>query len=108
MKIAERLYMQQQRITRPIPLIRNDARAHLPPVMVDAQAVTRAFSDDAGVFDLTCVVPTGTIFGLIGPSGCGKTTTVRLMTGLYRPDSGSMRVLGREPAKFSARTRERI
>jgi ABC-2 type transport system ATP-binding protein len=30
------------------------------------------------------------------------------MTGLYRPDSGEMRVLGREPAKFSARTRERI
>jgi ABC-2 type transport system ATP-binding protein len=100
--------MQQQRITRPIPLIRNAARVQLPPLMVDAQGVTRAFSDDAGVFDLTFEVPTGTIFGLIGPSGSGKTTSVRLMTGLYRPDSGSMRVLGREPAKFSARTRERI
>ena len=100
--------MQQQRITRPIPLIRSAARAQLPPVMIDVQGVTRVFSDDAGVFDLTFEVPTGTIFGLIGPSGSGKTTTVRLMTGLYKPDSGSMRVLGREPAKFSARTRERI
>src|SRR5262245_55310961 len=100
--------MQQQPITRPLPRIRNAARAHLPPLMVDAQGVTRAFSDDAGVFDLSFEVPTGTIFGLIGPSGSGKTTTVRLMTGLYRPDSGSMRVLGREPAKFSSRTRERI
>jgi ABC-2 type transport system ATP-binding protein len=100
--------MQQQRITRPIPLIRNAARAQLPPVMVDAQGVTRAFADDAGVFDLTFEVPTGTIFGMIGPSGSGKTTSVRLMTGLYKPDSGSLRVLGRDPAKFSARTRERL
>jgi ABC-2 type transport system ATP-binding protein len=100
--------MQQQPITRPIPLIRNAARAQLPPVMVDAQGVTRAFTDDAGVFDLSFEVPTGTIFGMIGPSGSGKTTTVRLMTGLYKPDGGSMRVLGRDPAKFSAGTRERI
>ncbi|MFL5805282.1 MAG: ABC transporter ATP-binding protein [Roseiflexaceae bacterium] len=100
--------MQQQRITRPIPLIRNTARMQLPPVMIDAQGVTRAFTDDAGVFDLTFEVPTDTIFGLIGPSGSGKTTTVRLMTGLYKPDRGSMRVLGSEPAKFSTRTRERI
>jgi len=100
--------MQQQRITRPIPLIRNTARMQLPPVMIDAQGVTRAFTDDAGVFDLTFEVPTDTIFGLIGPSGSGKTTTVRLMTGLYKPDRGSLRVLGREPAKFSTRTRERL
>ncbi|KPV50866.1 ABC transporter, partial [Kouleothrix aurantiaca] len=46
--------------------------------------------------------------GMIGPSGCGKTTTVRLMTGLYRRDSGSLWVLGRDPGKFSLRTRERI
>jgi ABC-2 type transport system ATP-binding protein len=99
---------QPQRITRPIPVIRDRVRASLPPVMVAAQGVSRAFAEDVGVFDLTFEVPTGTIFGMVGPSGSGKTTTVRLMTGLYRPDSGEMRVLGRKPAKFSARTRERI
>jgi ABC-2 type transport system ATP-binding protein len=99
---------QPQRITRPIPAIRERIRANLPPLMVAAQDVSRAFAQDVGVFDLTFEVPTGTIFGMIGPSGSGKTTTVRLMTGLYRPDSGTMRVLGREPAKFSAHTRERI
>jgi ABC-2 type transport system ATP-binding protein len=99
---------QPQRITRPIPLIRDRVRASLPPVMVAAQGVSRAFAEDVGVFDLTFEVPTASIFGMIGPSGSGKTTTVRLMTGLYRPDSGKMTVLGREPAKFSARTRERI
>ena len=99
---------QPQRITRPIPILRDRVRASLPPVMVAAEGVTRAFAEDVGVFNLTFEVPTGTIFGMIGPSGSGKTTTVRLMTGLYRPDSGTMHVLGREPAKFSARTRERI
>jgi ABC-2 type transport system ATP-binding protein len=53
-------------------------------------------------------VPTGTIFGMIGPSGCGKTTTVRLMTGLYKPDSGKLSVLNRVPSKFSPRARERL
>jgi ABC-2 type transport system ATP-binding protein len=99
---------QPQRITRPIPALRDRVRTSLPPMMVAAEGVSRAFAADAGVFDLTFEVPTGSIFGMIGPSGSGKTTTVRLMTGLYRPDSGTMRVLGREPAKFSARTRERI
>src|SRR5439155_22840133 len=56
----------------------------------------------------TFEVPTGIIFGLIGPSGCGKTTTVRLLTGVYKPDHGTLQVLGRVPSKFSPRTRERI
>jgi ABC-2 type transport system ATP-binding protein len=99
---------QPQRITRPLPLIRDAAKAKLPPVMVDARDVSHVFGEDAGVFDLTFEVPTGVIFGLIGPSGCGKTTTVRLMTGVYKPDSGSLTVLGRVPSKFSVRTRERI
>jgi ABC-2 type transport system ATP-binding protein len=99
---------QPQRITRPIAILRDTARNQLPPVMVDAQGVTHVFAGDVGVFDLNFEIPTGTIFGMIGPSGSGKTTTVRLMTGVYRPDSGSLTVLGRTPSKFSARTRERI
>ena len=44
-------------------------------------------------------VAAGTILGMIGPSGCGKTTTVRLLTGVYRPDEGSVTVLGEQPAE---------
>jgi ABC-2 type transport system ATP-binding protein len=102
------MMQEHQRVTRPIQATRSTTTANLPPVMVAAQDVTRVFAKDAGVFDLSLEVPTGTIFGLIGPSGSGKTTSVRLMTGLYRPDSGKLTVLGREPSKFSARTRERI
>jgi ABC-2 type transport system ATP-binding protein len=45
---------------------------------------------------------------MIGPSGCGKTTTVRLMTGLYKPDRGNLMVMNHVPSKFSPRQRERL
>src|SRR5205823_6182440 len=74
----------------------------------DVDQVDHVFTGDVGVFGLTFEVPAGAIFGLIGPSGCGKTTTVRLLTGLYKPDRGRISVLGRAPSKFSAGMRERI
>jgi ABC-2 type transport system ATP-binding protein len=39
------------------------------------------------------------MFGLIGPDGAGKTTTIRLLCGLIAPDRGTLRVLGRDPAR---------
>jgi len=84
------------------------ARQGSPQSIILADQIEKAFGEDAGVFDLSFEVPSGTIFGLIGPSGCGKTTTVRLMTGLYKPDRGNLLVLGRNPSRFGLRTRERI
>ncbi len=76
--------------------------------IIDMQGVELTFGNDAGVYDINITVPRGTIFGMIGPSGSGKTTTVRLMTGLYRPTKGQIRVLGQVPARFSVSARERI
>jgi ABC-2 type transport system ATP-binding protein len=98
----------EQRITRPIVAISPKPKADLPQTSIALKDVDRVFSDGVGVFDLSFQVPTGTIFGLIGPSGCGKTTTVRLLTGLYKPDRGTISVLNRTPSKFSPRMRERI
>ena len=44
--------------------------------------------------DLTLAVPSGTICGLVGENGAGKSTTIRLLMGALRPDSGTARVLG--------------
>jgi len=98
--------MEAQRITR--QLAATGRQIAMPSTLIRAQQIEKKFSADVGVFDLNFEVPTGTIFGMIGPSGCGKTTTVRLMTGLYKPDSGSLTVMNREPSKFSPRARERL
>lgn len=76
--------------------------------IITVSNVVHTFSPETGVFNLNFRVPAGAIFGLIGPSGCGKTTTVRLLTGLYRPEHGNIRVLSHTPHTFSARIRKRL
>lgn len=76
--------------------------------VVVAEHLTKAFAQNAGVFDMNLELPQGQVIGLIGPSGSGKTTTVRLMTGVLRPDEGSIRVLGSRPEDFDVDTRARI
>ncbi|HEY0604779.1 MAG TPA: ABC transporter ATP-binding protein [Herpetosiphonaceae bacterium] len=76
--------------------------------VIEMQHVTKSFGDKNAVSDLSLVVPPGQIFGLVGPSGCGKTTTVRMLTGVYTPTDGKLRVLGSSPQYFDKRVRERI
>jgi ABC-2 type transport system ATP-binding protein len=76
--------------------------------VVQAHDLTKMFGEEVAVNALTMNVPRGTIFGFIGPSGCGKTTTVRLFTGVHKPTSGNVTVLGKDPYEFSKSDRERI
>src|SRR5512141_177378 len=76
--------------------------------VVEAQDLTKVFGEDIAVQSLNMQVPRGTIFGFVGPSGCGKTTTVRLLTGIYKPTSGTLNVLGKNPADFLDSDREKI
>lgn len=76
--------------------------------VVEAHDLTKSFGEDIAVQSLNMQVPRGTIFGFVGPSGCGKTTTVRLFTGVYKPTSGTLSVLGKNPADFSKVDREKI
>jgi len=100
--------MEAQRISRPLAAPGASIQASVPHMIVRAEHVERVFGQGEGVFDLNFEVPSGTIFGMIGPSGCGKTTTVRLMTGLYKPDRGRLAVMNSEPSKFSPRAREKL
>jgi ABC-2 type transport system ATP-binding protein len=61
-----------------------------------AQALTRKFSDVSAVIALDLNVEKQTIYGFLGPNGSGKTTAIRLFTGLLKPTSGSINVLGLE------------
>lgn len=76
--------------------------------VVEAQNLTKTFGEDVAVQSLDLQLPNGTIFGFVGPSGCGKTTTVRLLTGFYKPTSGTLSVLGKAPTEFSKSDREKI
>lgn len=73
-----------------------------------AKNLSKRFGDQVAVEGLNFDIPRGSIFGFIGPSGCGKTTTIRLLTGIYQPSEGEVTVLGRNPARFSKRDREKL
>jgi ABC-2 type transport system ATP-binding protein len=75
---------------------------------VRASGLTKTFSGGAGVHEIDLEVEPGTIFGFIGPSGSGKTTTIRLLTGITAPDSGSIQILDKEPARFEQSDRARL
>lgn len=61
---------------------------------LDLRAVTRLFGEKRAVDALTLTLPQGSFLGLLGRNGAGKSTTLKLVTGLLRPTSGSIRVLG--------------
>ena len=50
----------------------------------------------------------GKIYGLIGPNGAGKTTLFNLITGLYKPDNGSVHVVGFDPVRDYKEARRQI
>jgi ABC-2 type transport system ATP-binding protein len=62
---------------------------------IEALELVKTYPPDVRALDgLSLSVQEGTIFGLLGPNGAGKSTTVRVLTTLSRPDSGTARVAG--------------
>ena len=62
--------------------------------MLEMKNVTKTFGTFKALDDLTLSVPQGAVYGLVGPNGAGKSTAIRHMTGIYRPDSGSVTLEG--------------
>src|SRR5205814_9755615 len=56
--------------------------------------VVKVFGDVRAVDGVSFTVRRGTITGLLGRNGAGKTTTIRMITGIFMPDSGSIEWLG--------------
>ena len=64
--------------------------------IVRLQNVSRSFGTKVAVSSLDLEVKAGSIHGFLGPNGSGKTTTLRMITGLMQPDSGTVEVFGKE------------
>jgi len=63
---------------------------------VEIHDVTKTFDAVTAVDNLSLAVPEGSVYGFIGPNGSGKTTTMRMITGIFYPDRGAIRVFGRQ------------
>lgn len=63
-------------------------------VAVELRGLVKRFDDKLAVDGLDLVVPRGSFFGLVGPNGAGKSSTLKISTGLLRPDAGTAIVDG--------------
>lgn len=70
--------------------------------MVEVTRLTRRHGDQVALDDVSLSVDAGQFVALVGPSGSGKTSLLKSINGLIRPDSGSIRVGGREVADVPA------
>ena len=76
---------------------------------ISTQALTRRFGDLVAVESVNLRVAPGQFFGFLGPNGAGKSTTIKMLTGLLAPTSGSIEILGLDlPATLLARADEVI
>ena len=75
----------------------------LPTAAVRTTHLTRRFQDFTAVNDVNLAVAPGQFFGFLGPNGAGKSTTIKMLTGLLAPTSGSIEILGQD---FNAKTVE--
>jgi ABC-2 type transport system ATP-binding protein len=62
--------------------------------MIEFLHVRRTYGKKVAVADLTLTVSPGELFSFLGPNGAGKTTTIKMLVGLLRPTSGTVRVCG--------------
>ncbi len=68
--------------------------------MIESVGLTKLFGEDfKAVDDLSFEVMSGSVYGLLGPNGSGKSTTMRMLLGLLRPDSGTARINGHDIRK---------
>nr|WP_245977292.1 ABC transporter ATP-binding protein [Cryobacterium soli] len=64
------------------------------PVEIAVSGLNKRFGQNVAVAGVDLEVRSGSFYGIVGPNGAGKTTTLSMITGLLRPDSGSIHVHG--------------
>ena len=75
---------------------------------VTTNGLTRRFGDFTAVENVDLNVAPGQFFGFLGPNGAGKSTTIKMLTGLLAPTSGSIQILGLDAAKHPVEIKRQI
>jgi ABC-2 type transport system ATP-binding protein len=80
----------------------------MPEPILIVDHLSRSFGDVQAVKNVSLTVTPGQIYGLVGPDGAGKTTTLRLICGAFKPDTGSVSIGGFPLDKKAEQARELI
>ena len=75
--------------------------------MIEVKNLVKTFDGFRALDGLTMTAPRGAVYGLVGPNGAGKSTLLRHLTGIYRPDSGTVTMDG-EPVWENPAVKRRI
>ena len=75
---------------------------------IEIHELRKVYGPKAAVDGLTLTVPRGSFFGFLGPNGAGKSTTIRMLTGLIPPTSGTIELLGMSFAENETEIKRRI
>lgn len=76
--------------------------------VVEVRGLRRTFGELVAVDNLDFDVQPGQFLGFLGPNGAGKSTTIKMLTGLLRPDSGKIRILGHDLSADSVEVKRQI
>ena len=61
---------------------------------IEVEHIAKRFGEIQAVKDVSFKVRPGEIFGMLGPNGAGKTTAIRMILNIFKPDQGTISVLG--------------
>jgi len=76
--------------------------------MLTVESIDKSYGHFRAVSDVSFELAKGQVVGLLGPNGAGKTTSIRMMTGFFPPDRGSIRVNGHDTVEASAQARHSL
>jgi ABC-2 type transport system ATP-binding protein len=87
---------------------RGDVMPDSPELAIETKQLVRRFGELVAVAGIDLAVPRGSFYGFLGPNGAGKSTTIKCLTGLLAPSSGSLSILGLDPRRQGVEIKRRV